>query len=71
MADNVIAFRRSSVISASTFTFPKLFVRVFNRESKWDASLGFLRNDFRRALKINNHSRIIHRNDDIARLVRT
>ena len=36
-----------------------------------DASLGFLRERFSKSIENNNHSRIIYRNDDIARLVKT
>ena len=77
MTDNVVAFRCSPVIhvippsAAFTFSFPKLFVHVFNRESQWDSSLGFLPERFSKSIENNNHNRIIYRNYNIARLVKT
>ena len=75
MADNIIVFRCSSVIYPhlllSPSHWPKLFVHVFNEESEWDTSLGFLCERFSKRVENNNHSRIIYRNDNIARLVKT
>ena len=75
MADNVIAFRCPSVIcpnlmlssshiqnSLSTFSIERV---------NGDASLGFPRGRLSKSIENNNHSRIIYRNDDIARLVKT
>ena len=57
--------------TAFTFSFPKLFVHVFNRESYWDTSLGFLPERFSKSIENNNHSRMIYRNDNITRLGKT
>ena len=75
MADNVIAFRCSSVIYPRLLVSPSHFqyslsifsIEIVNGIPLWD----FYVNDSQRALKINNHSRIIYRNDNIARLVKT
>ena len=57
-------------LHACMLVFPKLFVHVFDREGKWDASLGFLRERFSTSIENDIHSRIIDRNDVIARLVK-
>ena len=64
MADNVIVLMLIWYVplpTAFTISFPKLFVHVFNRESQWDTSLGFLRERFSKSIENNNHSRIIYR----------
>ena len=57
--------------NAFIFAFPKLFVHVSNSEGIWDASLRFLCKRFSKSIKNNNQSRIIYRDDDIAKLVKT
>ena len=74
IADNVITFRCSSVIYPiyrSHLLISITLVHVFNRESKWDTSLGFLRERFSKTIENNNHNRTIYRNDNMASLVKT
>ena len=75
MPDNVIAFRCSSVIYPHLLLSPSHFqnsLSTFSIERVNGIPLSdFYPSDFQRALKNNNHSRIIYRNDNIARLVKT
>ena len=57
--------------TAFTVAFPILFVHIFNRESQWDTSLGFLGERLSKNIKNTDHRRIIYRNDNIARPVKT
>ena len=77
MADNVIACRSSSVIYPHLPLSPSHFQNSLSgtlsmeRVNEIDTSLGFLRERFSKSVENNNHSRIIYRNDNIARLVKT
>ena len=75
MADNVIAFRCSSVIYPHLLLSPSHFqnsLSMFSTERElMDASLGFLPERFSKGIENNNSSRIVYRNDKIARLVKT
>ena len=75
MADNVIACRSSSVIYPHLPLSPSHFqnsLSTFSIERVNEIPiLGFLRERFSKSGENNNHSRIIYRNDNIARLVKT
>ena len=76
LADNVIACRSSSVIHPHLPLSPSHFQNSLStfstdRVNEIDTSLGFLRERFSKSVENNNHSRMIYRNDNIARLVNT
>ena len=75
MAHNVIACRSSSVIYPHLPLSPSHFqnsVSTFSIERVNEIPvLGFLRERFSKSVENNNHSRIIYRNDNIARLGKT
>ena len=74
MADNVIAFRCSSVIYPHLLLSSSHFqnsLSTFSIERVNGTSLGVLPERFSKSIENNNYSRIIYRNDNIARLVKT
>ena len=72
IADNVIAFRCSSVKYSHLLLSPFHFQSSLSTFAiKRVASLGFLLERFSKGIENNNHSRIIYGNDNIARLVKT
>ena len=74
MADNVIAFRCSSVIYPHILLSPLHFQNSLSTSSvekvNGDTSLGFLRERFSKSIENNNRGQIIYHNDNIARLVK-
>ena len=70
MADDVIAFRCSSIIYPSLLLAPSHFQNSLSTFSieRDNGILGFLGERLSKSIE-NNHSRIIYRNDNIARLV--
>ena len=70
MADDVIAFRCSSVIYPHLLLSPSHSQNSLSKFSIEGVHVGFLPERFSKSIENNNHSRIIYRNDNIARLVK-
>ena len=71
MADNVIAFRFSSVLYPNLLLPLSHFQNSLSTFSVDGIALWDFRERFSKSIENDNHSRIIYRNDDIARLVKT